>query len=410
MSRWPLVSLLAFVLLPLLGCAHEKSAEPAREEASSSGSASRSANPVNERNVPFGSLRRSRDGDDRKVLQDETILVAGPAGKPDFGRDVQPLLSKYCVDCHSGKKPKGNLTLDGFADQTAALKNAKVWEKVADILRSATCRRRGQAAADRRRAGRAQRAGSTPSSSRSTAPARKTPAASPSAGSTAPSTTTPSATCVGVDFRPADDFPADDVGYGFDNIGDVLSLPPLLWRSTSPPPRRSSTRRSTTPDAAQAHPDARREAARTRRRRAPQPPAASPSRACRRPATDDEVRPPAAASSSWPQQNGDAPRRACKLALAGRARLAALPLPRRARPQATTATAPHPISDYELASRLSYFLWSSMPDDELFRLAARRQAAQARRARSPGQADAQGPEGARPGRELRRPVAADRAT
>ena len=33
---------------------------------------------------------------------------------------------------------------------------------------------------------------------------------------------------VGVDFRPADEFPSDDVGYGFDNIGDVLSLPPLL--------------------------------------------------------------------------------------------------------------------------------------------------------------------------------------
>lgn len=29
----------------------------------------------------------------------------------------------------------------------------------------------------------------------------------------------------------------------------------------------------------------------------------------------------------------------------------------------------HPVSDYELASRLSYFLWSSMPDDDLFALA-----------------------------------------
>jgi hypothetical protein len=29
-----------------------------------------------------------------------------------------------------------------------------------------------------------------------------------------------------------------------------------------------------------------------------------------------------------------------------------------------------PLTDYELASRLSYFLWSSMPDEELFRLAA----------------------------------------
>lgn len=33
---------------------------------------------------------------------------------------------------------------------------------------------------------------------------------------------------LGVDFNPADDFPSDDVGYGFDNIGDVLSLSPLL--------------------------------------------------------------------------------------------------------------------------------------------------------------------------------------
>src|ERR1700757_3943712 len=31
-----------------------------------------------------------------------------------------------------------------------------------------------------------------------------------------------------IDFRPAADFPADDSGYGFDNIGDVLSLSPVL--------------------------------------------------------------------------------------------------------------------------------------------------------------------------------------
>ena len=33
---------------------------------------------------------------------------------------------------------------------------------------------------------------------------------------------------VGVDFHPADDFPSDDVGEGFDNIGDVLSLSPIM--------------------------------------------------------------------------------------------------------------------------------------------------------------------------------------
>lgn len=33
-------------------------------------------------------------------------------------------------------------------------------------------------------------------------------------------------------------------------------------------------------------------------------------------------------------------------------------------------TSPHAVSDYELASRLSYFLWSTMPDDVLFAYAA----------------------------------------
>ena len=32
----------------------------------------------------------------------------------------------------------------------------------------------------------------------------------------------------GVNYSPAVGFPGDDVGYGFDNIGDVLSLPPIL--------------------------------------------------------------------------------------------------------------------------------------------------------------------------------------
>ena len=33
------------------------------------------------------------------------------------------------------------------------------------------------------------------------------------------------------------------------------------------------------------------------------------------------------------------------------------------------APGPQPVSDYELAARLSYFIWSSMPDDELRELA-----------------------------------------
>ena len=52
-------------------------------------------------------------------------------------------------------------------------------------------------------------------------------------------------------------------------------------------------------------------------------------------------------------------------------------------PNPTDAAHPHPVSDLELASRLSYFLWSSMPDDELLTLAG------SGKLRTPGALDAQ---------------------
>jgi hypothetical protein len=52
-------------------------------------------------------------------------------------------------------------------------------------------------------------------------------------------------------------------------------------------------------------------------------------------------------------------------------------------PKPTDAAKSHPVSEVELASRLSYFLWSSMPDDELLGLA------EAGKLRAPGALDAQ---------------------
>jgi len=55
----------------------------------------------------------------------------------------------------------------------------------------------------------------------------------------------------------------------------------------------------------------------------------------------------------------------------------------RRRPAAATPGSPYRVSDVELASRLSFFLWSSIPDDELLELASRGQL------RKPGVLDAQ---------------------
>jgi hypothetical protein len=45
------------------------------------------------------------------------------------------------------------------------------------------------------------------------------------------------------------------------------------------------------------------------------------------------------------------------------------PLSHRTRPGSERSSKVHKISDLELASRLSYFLWTSMPDDELLSIA-----------------------------------------
>jgi Protein of unknown function (DUF1592)/Protein of unknown function (DUF1588)/Protein of unknown function (DUF1587)/Protein of unknown function (DUF1585)/Protein of unknown function (DUF1595)/Ca-dependent carbohydrate-binding module xylan-binding len=55
----------------------------------------------------------------------------------------------------------------------------------------------------------------------------------------------------GVDYKPAANFPGDDVGYGFDNIGDVLSLPPLLMEKYLDAAEAISGKAIYTPPAAQ---------------------------------------------------------------------------------------------------------------------------------------------------------------
>ena len=75
-------------------------------------------------------------------------------------------------------------------------------------------------------------------------------------------------------------------------------------------------------------------------------------------------------------------------------------------PAGVAAGSVYALNDLELASRLSFFLWSTIPDDELLALAAQKHAAPAGDARAAGAPDARRPEGAGARRQLRRAVAA----
>jgi len=150
-----------------------------------------------------------------------------PPENISFARDIQPLLQTYCYDCHGDGMHKGGLALDAY-HSAADLQPARAkWELVLHHVS------RHEMPPDD--------GGLLP-----TDPERdrisqfieqelfKLDPAHPDPGRVTLrrlNRAEYNATIrdlVGVDFKPADDFPPDDSGYGFDNIGDVLSLPPVL--------------------------------------------------------------------------------------------------------------------------------------------------------------------------------------
>jgi mono/diheme cytochrome c family protein len=281
-----------------------------------------------------------------------------------FQMQVVSLLQRHCVSCHGGDKPKGNLSLDAFKDEAAALKAPAVWDKVAQNLRTGSMpppsrRKPDKADVDQALAWIDARFGAV-DCTKQRDPGRVTIRRLNRA-----EYNNTIRDLVGIDFQPADDFPADDVGYGFDNIGDVLSLPPLLMEKYLAAADKIVEKAWKTPDARKriliCQPTDKDQTDCARKTIE-----AFATRAYRRPLTADEVA-RLAGFVELAQKNGDDFETGIQLAVK-----ATLVSPNflfrieRDPPPGAADAGPHPISDFELATRLSYFLWSSMPDDELF--------------------------------------------
>jgi len=145
-----------------------------------------------------------------------------------FSQKIVPFVAKYCGDCHSGPKPERDLDLVKFKDAAEVAANRKVWRKVLGKLSAHEMPPADQdqpPATEIEMVARwidAELARPVPFDDQE--PGRVTIRRLNRA-----EYNNTIRDLVGVDFHPADDFPADDVGYGFDNIGDVLSLSPLLF-------------------------------------------------------------------------------------------------------------------------------------------------------------------------------------
>jgi mono/diheme cytochrome c family protein len=156
-----------------------------------------------------------------------SVSTAREAKEPDFVKDGLGFVQKHCVGCHGEKKPKADLALHVFRDEATVVKNRKVWHNVLTQVRTGEMPPMG-----RPRPTAAEIEAFTRSVSEAFARADRTGKPDPGRVTIRRLNRTEYNNTirdlVGVDFDPTEDFPSDDIGHGFDNIGDVLTLSPVL--------------------------------------------------------------------------------------------------------------------------------------------------------------------------------------
>jgi len=156
----------------------------------------------------------------------QTVADPVPQG-PSYEKDIKPILAEYCFQCHNKDKQKAGLALDGFDGLDSVTKQRKTWELVLKMMQM-----REMPPEEKPQPSEEQWL-------RVTDWIRNALDSYDCDGPVSPGRVTlrrlnrveyrnTVRDLVGIDYEPTDEFPGDDVGYGYDNIGDVLSVSPLL--------------------------------------------------------------------------------------------------------------------------------------------------------------------------------------
>lgn len=285
-----------------------------------------------------------------------------------FARNVAPFLRTHCFNCHGGADAEGGIVLDRFRDSANVQQNYELWEKIVRLINA-----HQMPPADVEQPTSDEIIAVSAAIEKELASfdctAEKHPGRVTVRRLNRAEYDNTIRDLTGLDLQLANDFPSDDVGNGFDNIGDVLTIPPILMEKYLSAARTIADR---------VYDD---EVA--RRRVLPHQPASDDkrietaqrnvnefaARAFRRPLTErEQTRLFAIAALAW--QNDASEAEIFKTVMA-----AILSNPNfifrvELDPKADDKDGLRELNGYELASRLSYFLWSSMPDERLFELAA----------------------------------------
>ena len=142
---------------------------------------------------------------------------------PVLEQEVRPYFAKNCASCHNSEAKAGGLDLKSLRGADSVTRSRESWESVLRKIKTGEMPPKGSPRPlDAENKSTIQRIENAfDRLDRSAAP---NPGAVTAHRLNRAEYNNTVRDLLGVDFHPADDFPQDDSGYGFDNIGDVLSL------------------------------------------------------------------------------------------------------------------------------------------------------------------------------------------
>ncbi|MCB0825630.1 MAG: DUF1592 domain-containing protein [Armatimonadetes bacterium] len=166
----------------------------------------------------FASPKLPKQAQPLQLTDDQKKLEA------EYKKSIKPLIDEYCATCHVGEQAPGKLDFDSYKGLAAILDNQKKWDQVVLNVRSEVMPPPGMpvpSKADRDKlVDFIQRAFSSNCNLENVGRVTIRRLNRTEYRYTVQD-------LLGLDLDVTRDFPSDNVGYGYDNIGDVLTLSPL---------------------------------------------------------------------------------------------------------------------------------------------------------------------------------------
>ena len=154
---------------------------------------------------------------------------ATQAHAAEFQQDVLPVLAKSCLGCHSEKAQAGKLNLEPLRDPATTATHTAIWQSVLEkVSAGAMPPPTAKPLTDAERTAVVGWINKLPGLTAATTTAEAMAGRVTARRLNRVEYNNTIRDLLGVAARPADEFPVDDSGYGFDNNGDVLSVSPML--------------------------------------------------------------------------------------------------------------------------------------------------------------------------------------